>query len=169
MRKLLLAYLLTALHFAFYSQPGQGSFRENDSRNIFIDNNSVYELNVPAGSIVISDSIIQMYPNEKLYLEVDLIGNRFTNFQLVPEVKYPKKTLVLEFKQVVEKDIHKQMILKIQNPFEKELHYNSHIYLLKEKKWVSTNVFPVKAGKTSYEVWPDIITSITLGSLFLKN
>jgi hypothetical protein len=54
--------------------------------------------------------------------------------------------------------------LKIQNPFPKDLGYKAKMFLLKQNKWVNTNVYPVTAGLSAFETWPDIIISLALGN-----
>ena len=58
-------------------------------------------------------------------------------------------------------------MLFIENPYKKKLHYSANICLLKYGKWISTDVYDVEAGKSNYEIWPDLISSITLDSLKL--
>jgi len=61
------------------------------------------------------------------------------------------------------------MMLKVVNPFKQQLVYNATIFLMQQKKWVVTDVYPVEAELTSYETWPDIITSIGLGQWTFKS
>ena len=138
--------------------------RKHEVRNILIDDGSVYELNVAQGPIIIRDTILQVYPGDKFYLEVDPIKNKLFSYKVVGEIKDKSKTITIEFKQITEGKKHKQMMLAISNPFERPLHYVSSIYLLEHNKWAKTKVMPVDAGKTAYEMWPDIITSISIGS-----
>lgn len=61
------------------------------------------------------------------------------------------------------------MILQISNPFNKDLIYSAHLLLATSNKWIKTDVLPIKAGKSSYEMWPDIIVSIVLDNWIFTN
>lgn len=85
------------------------------------------------------------------------------------EISNPSKTLTLSFTQTVDKKVHKMMMLKVVNPFKQQLIYHASIFLMKYKKWVSTDVYPVEAGLSGFETWPDIITSIGIGQWAFKS
>ena len=82
----------------------------------------------------------------------------------VPEIRDPKITLTIKFSQTSEKRVHQAMILHIQNPFPQNLTYQAKMFSLKYSKWVDTDVYPVMAGLSAFETWPDIIISLGLGS-----
>ena len=68
----------------------------------------------------------------------------------------------ISFTLSAEGKIHTQMIMKVVNPFDKKLDYTAHIYLMKQKKWISTSIIPVLPKQSSYETWPDLIVTIDL-------
>jgi hypothetical protein len=60
-------------------------------------------------------------------------------------------------------------MLKIINPFNKNLEYKANVYLaLYNKWWINTSIIPVRAKLTSYESWPDIIGAVVLYDFILK-
>jgi hypothetical protein len=79
------------------------------------------------------------------------------------------KTLVISFTQTISNKTHKSMLLKITNPFKEKLYYSAVIFLMQQKKWVHTDVYPVEAEISSFESWPDIITSIALAKWSFKS
>jgi hypothetical protein len=68
----------------------------------------------------------------------------------------------VSFKQNTEGKKHQIMMLTIKNPFDVSLKYRASIFLMKQNKWVTTNVLPIMPGISSYETWPDIIVTIAL-------
>ncbi len=136
---------------------------------LFVNDQQFYSAPMGETNYITNDSIIQIFPGEKLYVEADLINNRLTNFQIVKEIKDKNKTLVIDFQQTTKGKIHEQMILTIDNPFDKQLHYKAMMNLMKNKKWVNTSVYPVMAKLKSIEMWPDLITSLALVGFELKD
>jgi hypothetical protein len=59
-------------------------------------------------------------------------------------------------------------MLKITNMLSWDLRYDATMYLLKQKRWVKTDVYPVKAGLAGIETWQDIIVSLGLGNWKLE-
>lgn len=57
------------------------------------------------------------------------------------------------------------MMSEVHNPFPKNLTYEAKIFLLNNKKWVDTDVYPVMTGLSGFETSTDIIISLGLGNL----
>ena len=146
--------------------------QDNNEREAFdlvlaIDEKQYFSAKIEKSQYVIMDKIIQIFPDEKVYIEADILNNDLTNLKRVDSVSNPKKTMTIEFKQVCDEKKHKYMMLFIENPYKKKLHYSANIYSIKYDKWFSTDVYDVEAGMSNYEIWPDLISSITLDSLKL--
>lgn len=137
--------------------------------SVVIDENTVYKEDIKATSYVLPYNTIQLYPGENIYLEVELTGGVIKNMNAVEENRNPSKTVVISFTQTVSNKTHKSMLLKIMNPFKEKLFYSAAIFLMQQKKWGNTDVYPVEAEKYSFESWPDIITSITLAEWSFKS
>lgn len=137
--------------------------------SVIIDENTVYKEDIKATAYVLLNNTIQLYPGENIYLEVELTGGVITNMNAVKENRNPSKTLVISFTQTVSNKTHKSMLLRITNPFKEKLFYSAAIFLMQQKKWVNTDVYPVEAEKYSFENWSDIITSITLAEWSFKS
>lgn len=149
-----------------FSQSNIGN-RQSKIIKLIKEDGSVYSSNINSKAFIIGDSLIQLIPNEQIFVEADLENGRLKNMKLVQEVIDPNKTLSFEFKQMVEGGKHSQMCLLISNPFSRDLFYQARIYVLEHKTWGKTNVIPVKSGKSSIEIWPDLITAVTLSSFRL--
>jgi hypothetical protein len=111
---------------------------------------------------VFPDNAVQIYPGETIYIEVTEENGTIVSFKAVPENKNPGKTIVLSFSQTLKKGVHQSMMLKVNNPFSKQLTYKAQIYLFKQQKWVDTDVYPVLPGIFGMEIWYDFIISISL-------
>ena len=107
---------------------------------------------------------MQIYPGETIYVEVEQDKGVIKSMKAVKKINNPKTTLTITFSQKSENNIHQMMMLKIQNPFPKNLTYEAKMFLLKQNKWFDTDVYPVMAGLSAFETWSDIIISLGLGS-----
>jgi len=131
---------------------------------IDVDKVNFYEDRIGATPYVFPNNGMQIYPGERIYVEVEQNDGVIKGMKAVKQINNPKTTLTITFSQVSENKTHQMMMLKIQNPFPKNLTYAAKMFLLKQNKWFDTNVYPVMAGLSAYETWPDIIISLGLGS-----
>lgn len=135
---------------------------------IYVDDNRLYKDQIGETDYIFNDSIILVFPGEKLFIEAEVVNDRLTNLQLVDSIKDKSKTLVMDFQQKTKGKVHEMMILTIENPFDKQLHYKAMVNLLMNKKWGSTSVYPVRPKLKSIEIWADLITSLSLTGFELK-
>jgi hypothetical protein len=117
---------------------------------------------------VLPDKSVQLYPGEKVFVEVEQENGVIKSVKAVKENTNPDKTLILEFTQTAKNKVHQMMMLNVTNPFKKNLAYRALMYPLKAGKWVETDVLPVMAGLSGFETWPDVITSIALSGWTFK-
>jgi hypothetical protein len=136
---------------------------------VAVDKKTVYEEDINATPYVLPNKAIQLYPGETIYVEIEQKDGIITTVTAVDKVKNPEKTIVISFSQTSKKKVHELTMLKIINPFPVDLIYKSKIFLLKQNRWVDTNVYPVAAKLSAFETWPDIITSIALGNWEFKS
>jgi hypothetical protein len=121
-----------------------------------------YETDVKSSPYLNGPNILQLYPSENIFIEIEQVNGVISSMKTVKEIKNPSKTIQISFEQNLIKKIHGGMILKINNPFPLILNYSAKIFLLKENKWVSTDVMPVQPKLSSFETWPDVIVTIAL-------
>jgi len=158
-----LTIALLSISLCSYGQDTTQLKRTPYKLTVAVDKNSVYEEDVQGTPYVLPDKTIQLYPGETVYIEVEQENGVIKSMTAVKEIRDPSKTLTISFTQSTEKKIHELMMLKMTNPFANNLIYRAKIFLLQQKKWVNTDVYPVGAGLSGFETWPNIITSIGLG------
>lgn len=130
---------------------------------VAVDKKTTYEEDIKGTAYVLPNNTIQLYPGETVYIEVKQTDGNIESMTAVKEIRDPAITVTISFTQSAKKKVHEITMLQVKNPFSKPLTYKATIFLLKQKRWVDTNVYPVAAGLSAFETWPDIITSIGLG------
>lgn len=136
---------------------------------VAVDKKTVYGEDIKVTPYVLPNKVVQLYPGETIYLEIEQKDGEITSVTAVEKIKNPDKTVTISFSQTTNKKVHEMMILKLVNPFPVDLIYKSKIFLLKQNRWVDTNVLPVKTKLSAFETWPDIITSIAIGDWAFKS
>jgi hypothetical protein len=129
---------------------------------LFVNDSVFYEAPMKGSRYIINDTIIQIFPGEQLFVESEIQNNKLVNFKVVPKIIYKSRTMVIEFHQEKNGKNHEQMMLTIENPFQKNLHYSAMINLMNEHRWRKTSVVQVLPGQKSIEMWSDIVTSLAL-------
>jgi hypothetical protein len=152
-----------------YGQTNNSNKRLAFDLKLFVDDNQSYNAPMGETNYIINDSIVQIFPGEKLFIEAEIVKNKLTNFKIVNDIKDKSKTLIVDFRQSAKGKVHEQMILSIDNPFNKQLRYKAMMNLMKHNKWVKTSVYPVMPRLKAIEMWPDLITSLALGGFELEN
>jgi hypothetical protein len=168
-RKILVLIIGTLIINQVYGQTDKSNKRPAFDLKLYVNDSQFYNAPMGETNYIINDSIIQIFPGEKLFVEAEIINNKLTNFRVVNEIKDKSKTLVIDFQQTTKGKVHEQMILTIDNPFDKQLQYRAMMNLMKNKKWVNTSVYPVMPRLKSIEMWPDLITSLALVGFELKD
>lgn len=156
--------VLVSFSFCLYGQDSTQLKRTPYKLIVAVDKKSFYEEDLKEAVYVLPENTIQLYPGETLYIEVEQENGIIKNMNAVKEIKNPSIIITLSFTQTAAKKVHELMMLKINNPFSTSLIYKASIFLFKQKRWGNTNVYPVMAGLSAYETWPDIITSIGLSN-----
>ena len=162
-------FLILVLFFSSvpFNSTGQDSAilkRTPYTLRIDVDNINFYEDQIGATPYVFPNNGMQIYPGETIYVEVEQDKGVIKSMKAVKKINNHKTTLTITFYKKSENNIHQMMMLKIQNPFPKNLTYEAKMFLLKQNKWFDTDVYPVMAGLSAFETWPDIIISLGLGS-----
>jgi hypothetical protein len=135
---------------------------------VVVDKKTIYEEDIKATPYVLPNKAIQLYPGETLFVEIEQENGVIKRMTAVDKNINPDKTLTITFTQSVKKKVHELIMLKIENPFSKDLIYTAKIFLLHKHSWVETEVYPVSAKLAAFETWPDVITSIALGNWKFK-
>jgi hypothetical protein len=151
-----------------YAQSDSSNLRPSFELKLKVNSKQFYTAPLGETKYIINDTIIQIFPGEKLFIETNTINNKLVNLRRVDSIRDSTKTIIIEFVQESEGKDHKYMQLIIKNPYNKNLHYSVLMNLLKHQKWVRTNVVPVMPKLESIEMWPDILTSLVLTGFELK-
>lgn len=141
--------------------------REGFILKLPVNKEQYYEQEIAATPYFVKEGTLQIYPGEKLYLEVEKTKKGIKSIGVVKENINPEKTIALEFSQEVIDGENRPMILKISNPFKNDLEYKAAMYVAGHSQWVPTNVLPVRGKLISYEMWPDVIISLVLSDFKL--
>ncbi len=163
--------LITNLSYAQNEFPTRKAF----TLTIVVSKDTLYEDNVPKTPYLVNTSedknILQLYPGESIYLEVQEIQNdSIKKMSVVKENLNPAKTIQVTFLQAIEKGEHRSMILKISNPFPKKVGFNALILPLRMGKWEETSVNMVGPKQMDFETtWDEIIVSIGLEDWIFKD
>ena len=164
----ILLTILFALTISFSYAQNEQPNREEFTLKLPVDGEQFYEQEIENSPYFVKDYILQIYPGEKLFIEVELNKKEITSMKVVNENLNPKKTIEIEFIQNTKDRKNESMMLKVVNPFKKDLEYSAMMFIVGHDKWINTNVLPVRAKLTGYETWPDVIITLALDGWKLK-
>ena len=158
-----LYFCLLLLSFNVYAQDeNDRPLRDSFTLSMPVEKNSYYESHINSSPFIVGPNILQLFPGETVFLEIEHKNGKITNIKSVKENKNPDRTVEIKFYQNANGNTHVSMMLKVKNPFKQNLLYDAAIRLMKSEKWVETSIIPVSAGLFGIEMWPDVIVSIAL-------
>jgi hypothetical protein len=169
MKRVILIHIFALTALICTSQTVQMSnSRQDYHMHLTIDADMVYEATIKESQYIVMDSIIQIYPGEKLFVEAEFKKGSQPTLKVVSNVVDNNKTMTLVFLQESSDKKHKQMVLTIDNPFEQKIGFNAILSKMVDITITITPNLTVPAKSISTFTWPDILTSILLKSLTLK-
>jgi hypothetical protein len=133
-----------------------------------VDSLKFYEQDVSYSKYFVKDNVLQIYPGEHLFIEADVVGNEIKSMKVVKENLNPSKTIELEFHQETNDRNHERMILKVSNPFDKELNYDAMMFVVGMSSWMKTSIIPIPPKLMNFELWNDVIITLVLDNWRLK-
>ena len=166
-KSIILAAFFSLTSLISFSQ-NEKPFRDEFTLKLPVDGEQFYEQKVLKSPFFVKDNVLQIYPGESLFIEVEKTKNEITSMKVVKVNVQPEKTLIVELTQTVKERKSESMILKVINPFDSDLNYKVLMYIVGQSKWIPTDVFPVKAKLTGYETWSDIIITMVLSDWKFK-
>jgi hypothetical protein len=169
LRKVPMLLLVLSLSLCTRAQDTTTLLRPAFTLKMAVDKDHYYEANIKSAPYMLPDTSVQIYPGETIYLEVTQENGVIKKMTAVSVIKDSAVTLTIHFYQETEGKSHSMMMLNVKNPFPYQLIYKARMYILTQKRWVSTDVYPVESGLSSYETWPDLLTSIALNGWTLKH
>lgn len=168
-RLILLTVGLQMTAMTFCQSVQMSNTRPDYKIQLAVKSDILYEATIRGSQYIIIDSVIQIFPGEKLFVEAEIVKENLTNFKMVPQIKDSSKTLTIEFLQEVSGKEHKQMVLSVDNPFNKKFEYNAIISRMIDKKPVMISDLTIPAKAKSVQTWPDILTALILKSFKILN
>ncbi|MDP4209597.1 MAG: hypothetical protein Q8928_12360 [Bacteroidota bacterium] len=160
-KQLLLILILGLTSLNLFSQ-NENPYRQEFVLNLPVNGDQYYEQKVGKSPYFVHDNVLQIYPGEKLFIEVKKTGNSIDSMKVVKVNINPEKTIIVEFTQNVKDRKSESMFLNIVNPFDKDLEYKAMMYIVGQNKWIKTHVLPVKSKLTGIEMWSDVIITLVL-------
>ncbi|MDD4969659.1 MAG: hypothetical protein PHT07_09550 [Paludibacter sp.] len=168
MRTKTLLTILLCLSFTFVLAQNEKPYRDAYTLRLPVDGKQFYEQKLEKSPYFVKENILQLYPEEKLFIEVEITKNKITSMKVVKENLNPEKTIKIDFTQSISNRKNEYMKLEIVNPFKKDIEYKALMYILGHDKWIETNVYPVRAKLTGIEMWNDLIITLALSDWKLK-
>ena len=167
----ILPFILSCLFIVSHSfaQSNDLPIRSAYKFKLAIDKKSFHQTSVKSSPYILKGGSIQIYPGEKVFIEIERIGDEIKSMKSVRENLNPEKTLrILFFQQATDRE-NDFMYLNIINPFNKNLKYKAYIFLPVQHKQVETVVDVIQANNETQEAWPHPIEAIALsGWKFVK-
>jgi hypothetical protein len=135
--------------------------RDAFALKVQVNSKQFYAQQVNDSPYFAEEKTLQIYADEKVFIEVEVENGTIISLTSVAENLNPEKTFEIEFCQTIKDNISKESILYIKNPFDKKLKYDCLVYVIDSSKWEAQN-YDVKAKTTKTETWKDVLGSIVI-------
>ena len=110
---------------------------------------------------VVQGDRISLLPGETIYIEAEVQGGDFVNFNQVGENTNPDHTIVFDFQQ---REGKVDMQLKVDNPFAERMKF--HLDMIDfDRNAHPTSSCPVVAGGSVFETWPHPIPELIVSGV----
>ncbi|MFT7612436.1 MAG: hypothetical protein ACI9J3_001396 [Parvicellaceae bacterium] len=162
---------LTLLTIVFlHASYGQNDLpnRESYVLTLPVDGVQFFEQKIESSPFFVHDNILQIYPGEFLFVEIEIAHDSIIAMKVVKENLNPKRTITVEFKQNSKDKISESMMLTIMNPTDKDLEYKAMMFIVGNSQWLTTSVYDVKSKLRGIELWNDVIITLALSDWKLK-
>jgi hypothetical protein len=136
--------------------------RESFVLNLAVDSVQYYEQQIESSPYFIEEGILQIYPTEELFVEAEMKNDSIISMKTVKEIEFPEKTITIKFNQQIKGQKTEMMLLSVTNPFDKQLIYDAHMFIIGNDRWLETSIIPILPKLVGYEMWNDIIVSLVL-------
>jgi hypothetical protein len=103
--------------------------------------------------------MVNMIPNVKFVVQVEVKEGKLVNLQHVDKAEHPERTIELEFTQNQDRK-SPFMMLSVKNPFDKGLKYEAGIQYHGQQGFHKTSTVVVHPKLSSFGSWPDPIMRI---------
>jgi len=124
-----------------------------------LNNKEYFEMEFPKGPYV-ADGFINVLAGEEILVEFDDTDGVLSNPQYVKAAAKPERTISFRLEQT-----DAGTMLRVKNPFTKTITYDCLIQHYSEQRLRKTNILPVRAGLTSFEMWPYPVAQVIVSSV----
>lgn len=162
MRSRIMITILLCLSFVLTHAQNERSDREAFTLRLPLDGEQYYEEKIESSPFLVKDNLLQIYPGERVFIEVERDKEEIISMRVVKKNLYPDNTIEVEFTQTIKDRTHDMMTLKVVNPFQKHLDYKAMMFPAGQDKGIMTSILPIPPKLTGYEIWPDVITTLVL-------
>jgi hypothetical protein len=115
---------------------------------------------------IYSNSIL-LFLGDSIHVQSNNKGKNLTDFTLITKLKNSSGTISIKF--TYDKfGKNYGSLLKVTNPFSKQLIYKARVRYKPLGKYTETSIFPVEAKIYGMEMWPEKLESIILYDFELK-
>jgi len=127
----------------------------------------VYDITKAENQYIYQDKFVKLFIKDKIFIQTFPEKDTLKKFIVVPEITDKSNTISISF-TIEDFGGTNAAILKLNNPFNRQLSYKAKIKNPKTKKYEETNVLAIYPHIFSMEEWPDNIESIILYDFILK-
>lgn len=136
--------------------------REAFTLTLKVDGTDYYQQEIEETPYFVKESILQIYPGEKLNIEVEIENDSIVSMTTVKKNLHPKKTIVVHFHQIEGKKTDTDMILNVKNPFNKTLRHKALMFTTNSNELQPTSIIPIRPTLENFETWGYPIISLIL-------
>lgn len=146
------------------SEPKRPAYR----LEIAVDEAHQYAMDVPESPYLVAPNTLQLFCNEKIWVECDIKDNAIQNMKVVEQNNHPTRTIEIELMQEADDRTRVQTILVVKNPFDQKLRYEAMMFTPIHQDWAETSILPVEPKLLGYEMWPHAIITLVLDNWKLE-
>ena len=157
-----LTLILILISFGIMHAQNEKSHREPFLLKLAVDSVNYYKQDIKKSPYFVKDHILQIYPSEKINIQVEIENDSILSMKTVKEIEFPEKTIIINFEQKIKERKSEMMMLTVKNPFNKILTYKAHMAIIGEKKWIPTSIVPIQPKLSNFEIWNDVIITLIM-------
>ena len=137
-------------------------YRPAMNLKIPVDGLNYYEERVPSKPYFVKDKKLQIYPGEKLFIEVEIKKDTIFSMNVVKANLFPERTITINFSQKANGNKSESMTFKMTNPFKKTLECKALIYKVGQKGWKTVTINPILPNSVGSETWKDVVITMVI-------
>lgn len=132
------------------------------------DDKLYYQMEVEESPYFIKDKVLQIYCNEKVFVECEVAADTIRSMKVVKENLNPNRTIIIDFNQNGDDKKSIRTNLNVKNPFDRTLLYEAMMYTPLSPEWEETSIIPIRPKLQNFEMWPHAIITLILDNWKFK-